>query len=739
MQTLARVLLIVTRIGVFLTPFVPLIVAPSMFFPFITGKAFAFRVIVESIFACWLLLMFVRPEFRPKHSLLLWGVLAFLSVVFLADVLAVNPFKAFWSNFERMEGFIMLAHLGMYFLVACSVLNEEKWWLRFFATSVGVSAFLGIYGLLQLAGKIVINQGGVRLDGTFGNAAYFGGYMLVHIFLTLFLIMRHRVQPWVKWLYGGALALQTVTLYFTATRGAAVGLAAGILLTAALIALGERRMRRLRIVASALVIAVLLGAGGLYGLKNTPTVRNNPTLSRYASISLEAAAPRFMVWRMAFEGVKERPLLGWGQEGFNYVFNKYYDPDMWTQEQWFDRTHNIFLDWLVAAGALGLLSYLSLFAFLLWYLWRLHASSETRQAGGSAEGKTLFSFTESSVLTGLLVAYMIHNFFVFDNLVSYFLFFSLIAYVHAQEGQSFKRLASPLRNPQVLMVSGALLLVGVVASLYFFNIRAVLVSRALIEGLKQHTGGVTENLNYYKQAYALETIGTQELGEQSIQSALTVALAPQIPQETKMQFVSFAEEAMRREIKRAPNDARLRMFLGGFYNRLGNFNGAEEELKKAHELSPNKQTIAFEFANTYMSTSRYAEALTLLKEAFELAPEFQKARNAYAVSALYTRDFSLADALIASSTEPQGVLVDEQILKAFVVAKRFDKAIALLQLRLEKQPDNPQTHISLAAVYLANGERGKAVFELQRTIELNPAFKEQGEYYVREIQAGRNP
>ena len=41
--------------SIFLVPFIPLIVAPSMFFPFITGKNFAFRILVEIMFAFWLI------------------------------------------------------------------------------------------------------------------------------------------------------------------------------------------------------------------------------------------------------------------------------------------------------------------------------------------------------------------------------------------------------------------------------------------------------------------------------------------------------------------------------------------------------------------------------------------------------------------------------------------------------------------------------------------------------------
>ena len=102
---------------------------------------------------------------------------------------------------------------------------------------------------------------------------------------------------------------------------------------------------------------------------------------------------------MAIKGFKERPILGWGQENFNIVFNKHYNPLM-DQEQWFDRTHNIILDWLIAAGILGALSYLSLFVAVLVLIWR----------------RGTFTFVEKSILTGLFAAYFFHNMFVFDNL-----------------------------------------------------------------------------------------------------------------------------------------------------------------------------------------------------------------------------------------------------------------------------------------------------------------------------------
>jgi hypothetical protein len=216
----------VILIGLFVVPFVPLIVTSSLFFPFITGKAFAFRLIVEIILACYVILAVREPSYRPKFSWVIGALTAFLIVMLVADISAVNPFKAFWSNFERMEGYLLLLHLGAYFVVLSSVLKNQKLWNALLATSLGASVIMCIYSFLQLGGKIAINQGGVRVDGTLGNASYLGIYMVFHIFFAALLFGKVQ-KNWQKILLGLVAIMDLVVLYFTATRGAILGFLGG--------------------------------------------------------------------------------------------------------------------------------------------------------------------------------------------------------------------------------------------------------------------------------------------------------------------------------------------------------------------------------------------------------------------------------------------------------------------------------------------------------------------------------
>src|SRR3989344_4257539 len=103
MPLLEKTLRWIVLIGVFALPFIVFIVADSLFFPFITGKNFAFRIIVEVLTGAWLVLALVNPTFRPRRSWLLGAFAIFVGIVAIADALGVYPFKSFWSNYERMD------------------------------------------------------------------------------------------------------------------------------------------------------------------------------------------------------------------------------------------------------------------------------------------------------------------------------------------------------------------------------------------------------------------------------------------------------------------------------------------------------------------------------------------------------------------------------------------------------------------------------------------------------------
>src|SRR3989338_1506886 len=76
--------------GLFLIPFIGFIVPGAMFFPFISGKGFTFRILVEIIFGLWINLAFLDAQYRPKMSWITKSVLFFVVAIFVSDLLRAN-------------------------------------------------------------------------------------------------------------------------------------------------------------------------------------------------------------------------------------------------------------------------------------------------------------------------------------------------------------------------------------------------------------------------------------------------------------------------------------------------------------------------------------------------------------------------------------------------------------------------------------------------------------------------
>lgn len=725
-----KILRNIVLVGIFAIPFIPFIVSSELFFPFITGKNFAFRILVEILFASWLLLALRDVSYRPSFSWILTAIAAFVGIIALADIFGAYPAKSIWSNFERMEGLVTLVHLLLYFIVAGTVLSTEKLWTRFFNTSVVASVIMALYGLLQIAGVFIINQGGVRLDGRLGNATYLAIYMVFHIFITAMLLLKWRGKNLIRYIYATAILLQLITLYFTATRGAILGLFVGVFVSTLLIALFGKEYPRLRKTSAALLIGLVLVVIGFVAVKDTAFIKSNSVLSRLSTISLEEGSTRFTIWGMALQGVKERPILGWGQGNFNIVFNKYYDPSLYGQEQWFDRVHNIVFDWLIAGGILGFLAYISIFLALLYHLWIRRTAS--------------LSILDRSLLTGLMAAYIFHNLFVFDNIVSYILFFTILAYVYHATRQAVSEksfMAKNLNQGTIERLLTPLVIVVFIFSVYVVNVKGLLTASNLIRGLAQQEEGLGTNLEFIKKALAYDSFGQQEVREQLIRMSNSF-VSLDIDLGLKQEFFDLATSEMGKQIVEAPNDARTEFFLGALYANYGRRVDAETHFKRAIELSPNKQPIILELGRSYLNEKRYEEALEMLKRASELDPAYEQGHVLYAIGALQSGNVKLADQILLDNF---GTVLysnsnsDDRLLRTYLDLGFKDRVLGIVENRATMDPNNLDAQLQLVAAYVEIDNIRQAILELERLTVEYPSFLEQGEEIIRELRAGRRP
>jgi len=801
---LQKILKYVIYIGLFLICLVPLAIAdghsllsfflPGLLFPFITGKVFLFRIIVEIIFSVWLILVLIDRDYLPKKSLILWSLVGFLGIITLSDIFGVSHGKSIWSNFERMEGLLTHIHLFLFFLVAGAMISTQKLWNRFFHTNIGVSLFLVFYSILQLGGEISISQGGARVDGTLGNATYLAIYLLFTILFSFFFCYQNltkireilHVYVWgsagflfwyfsytrsanveignvggwlsfvallvigVGWFllsrdkrkplpeysriiaYSFLIILGGIILFLTATRGAIIALVIGLIFISLMLAKQRSGNNTLRKISIGLIVTLLVAGGFFVGFRNTEFIKKNAVFSRFSSLTSEnlrtfftsgEGKSRYINGKASLEAFKERPLLGWGQENFNYVFYKYYDPKMYDQEPWFDRAHNVIFDWLVVGGILGLLAYLSIFASVFYYLF-------------VNKKKEQVSYVSRVVLSGLLLAYFLQNLTVFDNITSYILFFGVLAYLHFLYGKDVPTKSNKKIETNRMFVKYVTLLIVVVfiASLYFVNIRSILASKNVVLSLQK--GNLDQKLEYFNKALSYGPIGKSEVREFLGQAAQEISVMKVDPK-IKEEFFNLAESEFKKQLEETPRDVKYYYFTAVFYGNNKQYDEAVSYLEKARELSPKKQTILLQLGVYYMSIGNYEKGNLIFKEAYEIAPEYNRAKMLYALSFVYLKKENLAIDLLGEEEYFEILESDIQFASVFEVIGEYRRAIELWKKWVLKYPDDITYRVSLIVAYLKANDRQTAILETRKAIDHFPEFKSEGESLIRQIQEGR--
>ncbi len=443
----------IARWYLYASVFAVVVVMDSIFFPFIGGKDWFFRYCVElSLIAAFFWWAFeakagevgklVRDTF--KRPIVIAGSL-FVLAVLLSAIFANDVHAAFWSNYERGEGTFQILHYYAFFILLVLLLRAEGMWRRLFGFSLAAAVLMIGYGILGNFGvptfigpyagssvpagfftKFLLG----RFQGSLGNPAYVAPYLLFSLFFAAYLWLRKGAKAVGSaarhWGYGILCAVFLIFFLLSQTRGAFIGLGFGIF--AFFVYTAFSKNRTLRKVSLAIIAVLIIGGGGILAVRNQPWVGNLPG-GRLLQISVSdyTAQTRFWVWKEAWQGFKDRPLLGWGQENFTTVYDKYFNPNFYVPgqatETWFDRAHSVFFDYLVETGILGFAAYLAIFIVFFVEFFK----SRRRMTVGEHQGVT--HDVERGLILAVPVAYLVQGAAIFDVLPMYIPLFLFLAFV----------------------------------------------------------------------------------------------------------------------------------------------------------------------------------------------------------------------------------------------------------------------------------------------------------------------
>lgn len=425
------------------------VVLPSTFFPFIGGKYYFFRVAVELALASFILWWAFDPEgtgLVPRRLKELFrrplfiAVSIFAAVFLLASIFAYDPAAAFWSNYERGDGGFQMLHYYFFFVLLTVTFREEKDWRKLFWFSSAAAALVILYGLLaaglvsgffgpyretesiallpSFLGRLLYPSS--RFQGSLGNPAYVAPYLMFSIFYVLYLWWSAKNRlPRTAFGYGGLVLAFFLFFVLSQTRGAFFGLVAAIAAFFIFIVFfGDARLKKIGLGA---VLVMVLSGVILFSMRRADFL-NNFIGGRLLNLDfgVNTLQTRFWTWGSAWQGFKERPLLGWGPENFSAVFDKYFDPRHFTPgqntETWFDRAHSIIFDYLAETGILGLAAFLGIWATFFFGLFK-KAKICPPVLGALLFALPVGYFVQGLVLFDVLPIYM--NIFIFLAFADY--------------------------------------------------------------------------------------------------------------------------------------------------------------------------------------------------------------------------------------------------------------------------------------------------------------------------------
>lgn len=746
-----------------LTFLIPIAFLPWTFEIFEFNKQLILLVIGSLLLVVWLAKIVITREVKILKSPLNLAVLAYFVVYLLATIFSIDPITSILGFYGRFNGGLisLLGYVILYYLVMQTVSeqNNKVWLLISWLSGVGLGSlvlFLQMLGLRWLGFPAAdlatfsplggsLNATALLLAATLPLGLYLAkvgqnsviriGSLVVSVLSLIILFMVDYQLGWI------GLVVSTVSwLLFVFWKNEAVS------------------FHWTMIPALALLLAAV----------SWPLA--TPALTRL-QIPVEVNLSLSSSWKIAWQDVVSRPVLGSGPETFIYGFSKYKPDNFNDSNFWafrFDKASSEYAQLLATTGFVGILGYIVLILIAAWLGYKL------------LKDKSRENWYFGAALVSAFLVLVIGNGFYFSNTVlsvNLWLILALLASITSKSERNVSLTGSP--RASFMFSFGLAVVVLAAAGIIFASIRfwqadvayaQAQTNSQAVETLDAARDNLVSavTLNPWRDTYRIGlaqvflALANKEANEpagksdedkqaqlQRLQSYIASSIAAarsatELSKENVANWealgsiyrgtVLFAKDAenwvidsFENAVKLEPSNPALYTELGKAYlisanrNRQEAAQAKDEDKKKLEDDANTSITKAMEeFDKAVKLKSNYTPAHFNEVLALELQGKIDDAINKLQSMREYN---------------PQDIDVIYEQASLYYTKAEYKKAEEAFSLIISLVPNHANAQYGLALTYIKEGEKDKAITQLQKVIDMNPG----NDALIKQMDELKNP
>lgn len=680
-------------------------------FPYTFPIAIFFRVGVEICAIAWIALLLQRKAPRPQwKDPITFFLTAWMGVLLVTLLASVDWQRSFFSHQASMTGVFTLLHVWAWFLILRSNIHELRVWrILFFISSVPILALVFDYfrGVEQ----------GFSMTPTLEGPIQFGSYAVLVIFLSLFLFCSEKSKYW-KDAMISLIFFSILALFFSGARGPGIALVISVfffLTLLSLFAVGQQR-RTARLFLMGVFFSICVGV----------FIANFFSFSGSAEKIAQGFRPkeyfeRIALWTIGLKGFIEKPLLGWGWENFDKVYDRFVEPTMLgvsMPDTFVDRSKNHIVDVLSLTGIIGFLFYIFwwLAIFVVLYKAVKKESDPKQRIALLALTTFFFSYGVVHLASSLTPAALI-------------ILCIPLAYVsqkatesknenHAHAVHCSENGRAPMSFLAKCIIFGTVC--GAAASIYFFHSVPFFESRDTYRAITLMQKEYETALKLFKKALAKHSFTNVEARNNLASSIVARLSEGRIVQDADEKGIRLALTYLEKGIEETPLLYQPYVLAAELYRRSTDGSDqkkALETIQKAQALSPGRLTPHYQIAETYALQKKYIQAIDAANAAIALDPHNGKthyvASLQYARAGEFEKAFTEVEKAYAQgysvfSDNAFPKVVVEKLIHNFPPKGKHDLFLRVIEKAVEDQPSYVDYKIARIILYSLAGNKKKA-------------------------------